>query len=122
MALYIGKKREGAWSLKIENPSGKCGVINKKVKRICTLDVEVKDRMIGSSLGSMSSHRTHGKVVGIERKGIKMKGIESHLETKVVYARIFLFYHTKSRSGLDLAVIFFLVVVVTWTRYGTATF
>jgi len=69
----------------------------------------------------MSSHRTHGKVVGVEGKGIKMKGIESHLEAKLIYARILLFYHTKSRSGLDFTVIFFLVVIVTWTRYSTAT-
>jgi hypothetical protein len=99
----------------MQNPRGKCGVINKKVQTNL-LDVEAKDGVIGSSLGSVSSSRTHGKVVGVKRKGIKMKGIESHLETKIVYARIFLFYHTESRSGLNFTIIFFFVVVVAWTR------
>lgn len=40
--------------------------------------------LVDFDLGSMSSDRTHGEIVGIKRKGFKMKGIEPHLETEVV--------------------------------------
>lgn len=44
-----------------------------------------------------------------------MKGVEFHLETIFVYVGIFFLYHTKRRSGLYFAIIFFLMVIVTWT-------
>ena len=40
--------------------------------------------LIDFDLSSVSSNRSHGEIVRIERKGFEMKGIEPHLETKVV--------------------------------------
>lgn len=51
--------------------------------------------LINFDLGSVSSNRTKGEIVRVEGKRIKMKGVEPHLEAKVVCVGIFLLHHAK---------------------------
>ena len=51
--------------------------------------------LVNFDLGSVPSNRTEGKIVRVEGKRIELKGVEPHLETKVVCVRIFFLYHAE---------------------------